>query len=90
VLLLIILTFVAVVLIMTGAFIPVLMYCAGIIAVIYIIVLVKNLVVQFLAPHPEENTPLEPAQGEVAPEKVIPEEDIPEEAIPGNLGEPKE
>jgi predicted tellurium resistance membrane protein TerC len=80
VLLLIILTFIAVVLVMTGALVPVLMYCAGIIAVIYVVVLVKNLIMQFLTPHPEENAPRDSAAEEVAPDVVTPEEP----------GEPKE
>jgi hypothetical protein len=43
--LLVILTFVTVVLIMTGALIPVLIFCGAILVTLYILVLIKNLFV---------------------------------------------
>ena len=84
-LLLIILTFITVVLVMTGALVPVLIYCAGIIVVIYVVVLVKNLIMKILAPHPGESAPREPAQEEVAADDVTPDD-----ITQGEPGEPKE
>ena len=49
-LLLSILTFVTVVLIMTGALVPVLMYCGVILVVLYVLVLIKNLFVSLFSP----------------------------------------
>lgn len=72
-LLLIILTFITVVLIMTGALVPVLIYGVAIAAVIYIIFLAKKLLVGiFMPPHAGSD----PVSTESAPVESAPVESM--------------
>jgi hypothetical protein len=67
VLLLAILTFITVVLIMTGAIIPVLMYCAAIAAVLYVLLLIKRLFFDIFWPEKGETSSHEPDSDGLTP-----------------------
>ena len=73
-LLLILLTFITVVLIMTGALVPVFMYCAAVAAVLYVLLLIKRLVFDLLWPEAGETAPADSSQGDPALKKSDEEE----------------